>query len=326
MRSLVIGRAVMKVVPTEVESERVLASIEKCHWVAGTPDRAFSSYKQGRTDPASRARRRDIQRCNAVLVYLDPADHTLFYRDPHLMLSNRSHNPIRGRLRGPCFGLRDRQCWHSQREDGTPPNSGEHLLVDACGTSNLQHLVSPYDRMDCAWPAPQSSFEMKFKLILGDTAAYRVVPCRRNSFDLGVRMAWRGNRRLQPRGGSAGQAECLAVLHVIVYICAMQRTIRLQLQPSPAQAQQLVETCRQFTTVFNAVCAHGWCARISHGVKLHHATYYPLRADYPNLVSDLHIQARIGYPLGAVRVGCPLGDASCRVYATVVDSPPSAVR
>ncbi len=67
-------------------------------------------------------------------------------------------------------------------------------------------------------------------------AAYRVVPSRRNSFDLGVRMSWRGNRRLQPRGRSAGQAECLAILHVIVYTYAMQRTIRLQLQPSPAQA------------------------------------------------------------------------------------------
>jgi putative transposase len=73
----------------------------------------------------------------------------------------------------------------------------------------------------------------------------------------------------------------------------MQRTIRIQLEPSPAQAQQLAETSRQFTAVFNAVCAHGWRERISNGVKLHHATYYPLKADYPDLVSDLHIQARV---------------------------------
>lgn len=73
----------------------------------------------------------------------------------------------------------------------------------------------------------------------------------------------------------------------------MQRTIRLQLQPSPAQAQRLAETARQFTVVFNAVCALGWRERLSNGVKLHHATYYPLKADFPDLVSDLHIQARV---------------------------------
>jgi putative transposase len=73
----------------------------------------------------------------------------------------------------------------------------------------------------------------------------------------------------------------------------MQRTIRLQLQPSPAQAQRLAETSRQFMAVFNAVCALGWREQLSNGVKLHHATYYPLKADYPDLVSDLHVQARV---------------------------------
>ena len=73
----------------------------------------------------------------------------------------------------------------------------------------------------------------------------------------------------------------------------MQRTIRISLEPSPAQAQQLAETSRQFTAVFNAVCAHGWRERLSNGVALHHATYYPLKADYPDLVSDLHVQARV---------------------------------
>src|SRR5581483_6384992 len=83
----------------------------------------------------------------------------------------------------------------------------------------------------------------------------------------------------------------------------MQRSIRIYLEPSPAQVQQLAETRRQFTAVFNAVCAHGWRERLSNGVKLHHATYYPRKADYPNLVSDLHVQARVGYPLGADRSG-----------------------
>ena len=73
----------------------------------------------------------------------------------------------------------------------------------------------------------------------------------------------------------------------------MQRTIRIRLEPSPAQAQQLAQTTRQFTAVFNAVCAHGWREHISNGVKLHHATYFPLKADYPDLVSDLHVQARV---------------------------------
>jgi putative transposase len=73
----------------------------------------------------------------------------------------------------------------------------------------------------------------------------------------------------------------------------MQRTIRIQLEPSSTQAAALAETSRQFTAVFNAVCAHGWQERLSNGVKLHHATYYPLKADYPALVSDLHVQARV---------------------------------
>jgi len=72
----------------------------------------------------------------------------------------------------------------------------------------------------------------------------------------------------------------------------MQRTIRLLLEPSPAQASALAETGRQFTAVFNAVCAYGWQQREKNGVELHRALYYPLKAEYPALVSDLHIQAR----------------------------------
>ncbi len=73
----------------------------------------------------------------------------------------------------------------------------------------------------------------------------------------------------------------------------MQRTIRLELTPSITQAAILTETSRQFTAVFNAVCAIGWEQKITNGVKLHHATYYPLKADYPALVSDLLVQARV---------------------------------
>jgi putative transposase len=73
----------------------------------------------------------------------------------------------------------------------------------------------------------------------------------------------------------------------------MQRTIRLILEPSSVQADALAETARQFTAVFNAVCAHAWHEQLSNSLKLHHATYYPLKADFPALVSDLHIQARV---------------------------------
>ena len=73
----------------------------------------------------------------------------------------------------------------------------------------------------------------------------------------------------------------------------MQRTIRIQLDPTQAQATALAETSRQFTAVFNAVCAVGWQQNQKNGSELHRALYYPLKADYPALVSDLHIQARV---------------------------------
>src|SRR3712207_2912595 len=73
----------------------------------------------------------------------------------------------------------------------------------------------------------------------------------------------------------------------------MQRTIRIKLQPTPEQADALLETRRQFTDVFNHVAAYGLQERIKNGVTLHHALYYPLKAQYPDLVSDLHIQARV---------------------------------
>jgi len=73
----------------------------------------------------------------------------------------------------------------------------------------------------------------------------------------------------------------------------MQRTIRIQLDPSPAQADALAQTSRQFTAVFNAVCAYGFQHNEKNGIELHRALYYPLKAQYPALVSDLHVQARV---------------------------------
>lgn len=73
----------------------------------------------------------------------------------------------------------------------------------------------------------------------------------------------------------------------------MQRTIRIELDTLPEQEKVLTETSRQFTAVFNAVCAYGWKERLPSGYKLHHATYYPLRSEYPALLSNLHVQARV---------------------------------
>jgi IS605 OrfB family transposase len=73
----------------------------------------------------------------------------------------------------------------------------------------------------------------------------------------------------------------------------MQRTIRIQLEPSSTQAAMLAETSRQFTAVFNAVCAYAWQQGEKNGIELHRALYYPLKAEYPALVSDLHVQARV---------------------------------
>jgi hypothetical protein len=55
----------------------------------------------------------------------------------------------------------------------------------------------------------------------------------------------------------------------------------------------LDETGKQFTAVFNAVCAFGWQQDEKNGVRLHHATYYQTRAQYPHLNANLLIQARI---------------------------------
>jgi len=73
----------------------------------------------------------------------------------------------------------------------------------------------------------------------------------------------------------------------------MDRTVRVQLHPTPEQAQALYETMQQFTTAFNMVCAYGWQHHDKNGVKLHHAIYYKTKAACPGLVSDHLIQARV---------------------------------
>ena len=72
----------------------------------------------------------------------------------------------------------------------------------------------------------------------------------------------------------------------------MQRTIRFPLLPTAEQSRVLLETIQQYTDCFNAVAAYGWERREKNGVELHRATYYPLRAAYPQLPAQLVISAR----------------------------------
>lgn len=72
----------------------------------------------------------------------------------------------------------------------------------------------------------------------------------------------------------------------------MQRTIRVQLQPSPTQATALAETSRQFTAAFNLFVEMGWRDGVSNATKLHFLAYYPVRTALPDLNSNLTNTAR----------------------------------
>ncbi len=73
----------------------------------------------------------------------------------------------------------------------------------------------------------------------------------------------------------------------------MQRTIRVRLHANEEQRKMLAETTSQFTCAFNMVAAYGWQQHEKNGVRLHHATYYQVKAEASGLVSDLIIQARV---------------------------------
>lgn len=49
---------------------------------------------------------------------------------------------------------------------------------------------------------------------------------------------------------------------------------------------------QQYTACFNTVAVYGWEKGEKNGIELHKATYYPLRADYPQLPAQLVISAR----------------------------------
>lgn len=73
----------------------------------------------------------------------------------------------------------------------------------------------------------------------------------------------------------------------------MQRALKIVLMPTREQAEALLETLRQSTECFNAVCGYGWQNDEKNGVELHKATYYPLKAEYPKMPCQLLCAARV---------------------------------
>ncbi len=73
----------------------------------------------------------------------------------------------------------------------------------------------------------------------------------------------------------------------------MQRTIKIVLLPTSEQAAALLETLRQSSECFNAVCEYGWRKGEKNGVELHKATYYPLKAEHPKVPCQLLCAARV---------------------------------
>src|SRR5438874_12757927 len=73
----------------------------------------------------------------------------------------------------------------------------------------------------------------------------------------------------------------------------MDRTIVLQLNQTPEQAALLQRTLHEHTACFNEVVHLGFATQCSNGVELHKRTYYPLRAQYPDLPAQLVCAARV---------------------------------
>lgn len=73
----------------------------------------------------------------------------------------------------------------------------------------------------------------------------------------------------------------------------MRATLRSKLITEEATDAALMETLKQSTACFNAVCRYGWQAEEHNGVRLHQVTYRPLREQFPDLPSQLVISARM---------------------------------
>src|SRR5438270_989682 len=73
----------------------------------------------------------------------------------------------------------------------------------------------------------------------------------------------------------------------------MDRTLVLNIQPTPEQASILHRTLTEHTGCFNTVAHEGFTTACSNGVELHKRTYYPLRVQYPDLPAQLVCAARV---------------------------------
>src|SRR5712691_12902811 len=70
------------------------------------------------------------------------------------------------------------------------------------------------------------------------------------------------------------------------------RTMRIQLKPTPEQANLLQQTMQEYTACFNDVCQLADAEKISNGVELHKLTYATHRAT-THLPSQLVCAARV---------------------------------
>lgn len=67
----------------------------------------------------------------------------------------------------------------------------------------------------------------------------------------------------------------------------------VQLHPTPQQVALLDRTMHEHTACFNAVAREGFETGCSNGIELHKATYFPLRAQYPDLPAQLVCASRV---------------------------------
>ena len=137
-----IWGATLLVTPPKVVVERVLAGLEARGCVARPAYGGFGECEKDRADPAARARRRDIQRRDAISVHFYPADGSPFHGHPHVMLPHRPRHAICCPSRGPSFGLFPRHRWYSQRDNGPTPYTCERFLISGLGAPNLHQVAS----------------------------------------------------------------------------------------------------------------------------------------------------------------------------------------
>src|SRR5689334_9725233 len=73
----------------------------------------------------------------------------------------------------------------------------------------------------------------------------------------------------------------------------MDRTLVLDLNPTPEHAATLLATISAYTACFNAVAVAGYTSGCFNGVELHKRTYYSLRAAHPTLPAQLVVSSRM---------------------------------